>query len=133
MPLTFGREVVDEGDIAQLSCLAMKGDEPLTISWTFHGQGISSDLGIITTPIGSRGSMLVITSVGRDHNGNYTCSAKNDAGAISETAVLKVNGRIDSQEGTHYHLSFLTSRTMPFPCFRTASFNAYHVWERGCR
>ena len=109
VPLTFGRDVVDEGDFAQLSCIAMKGDEPMVVSWTFHGQGISSDLGIITTPIGGRGSMLVITSVGRDHNGNYTCSAKNWAGVISDTAVLKVNGRhfrINSQEGTNYHLSF---------------------------
>ena len=36
--------------------------------------------------------MLVITSVSRDHDGNYTCTAKNQAGAVSETAVLKVNG-----------------------------------------
>ena len=109
VPLTFGRDVVDEGDFAQLSCIAMKGDEPMAISWSFHGQGLSSDLGIITTPIGGRGSMLVISRVGRDHNGNYTCSAKNSAGAISDTAVLKVNGRylrIDSQEGTYYHSSF---------------------------
>ena len=109
VPLTFGRDVVDEGDFAQLSCIAMKGDEPMIISWSFHGQGLSSDLGIVTTPIGGRGSMLVISSVGRDHNGNYTCSAKNSAGAISDTAVLKVNGRylrIVSQEGTYYHSSF---------------------------
>ena len=112
VPLTFGRDVVDEGDFAQLSCIAMKGDEPMIISWTFHGQGISSDLGIVTTPIGGRGSMLVISGVGHHHNGNYTCSAKNSAGAVSDTAVLKVNGRylrIDSQEGKYYHSYFSNS------------------------
>ena len=99
VPLTFGRDVVDQGDFAQLSCIAMKGDEPMVISWTFHGES-GADPDIITTPIGNRGSMLVISSVGKDHNGNYTCTAKNDAGVASETAVLKVNGISSSQEGS---------------------------------
>ena len=93
--MTFGRDVVDQGDFAQLSCIAMKGDEPLSISWTFHGQS-GADPGILTSPIGTRGSMLVISSVGRDHNGNYTCNAKNEAGAASQTAVLRVNGKIEA-------------------------------------
>ena len=77
----------------------MKGDEPMVISWTFHGES-GADPDIITTNIGNRGSMLVISSVGKDHNGNYTCTAKNDAGVASETAVLKVNGISSSQEGS---------------------------------
>ena len=101
VPLTFGREVVDQGDFAQISCIAMKGDEPMTISWTFHGES-GADPNILTTPIGTRGSMLVISSVGKDHNGNYTCTAKNEAGTASDMAVLKVNGKYwSSQEGTH--------------------------------
>ena len=92
MPITFGRDVVDAGIFAQVSCIAIKGDEPLAISWTFHGKGISSDLGIMTTQIGSRGSMLIIASVGHAHSGNYTCTAKNTAGSQSETAVMRVNG-----------------------------------------
>ena len=43
--------------------------------------------------------MLVISSVSRDHDGNYTCTAKNQAGVASETAVLKVNGISSSQGG----------------------------------
>ena len=102
IPLTFGKDVVDEGSFVQLSCIAITGDEPLTISWTFHGQGISSDLGIMTTPIGNRGSMLIISSVGHKHSGRYTCTAKNEAGSKSETAVLSVNGMIivnETQQG----------------------------------
>ena len=100
VPLTFGRDVVDQGDFAQVSCIAMKGDEPMTISWTFHGQS-GADPSIITTPIGNRGSMLVISSVGKDHNGNYTCTAKNKAGTASDMAVLKVNGKLMSNTGRH--------------------------------
>ena len=106
IPLTFGKDVVDEGNFAQLSCIVMSGDEPLTISWTFHGQGISTDLGIQITPIGTRASMLSISQVGHRHSGDYTCSAKNSAGVKSETAVLKVNGKkmftFNKDTGRHY-------------------------------
>ena len=93
--------MVDQGDFAQLSCIAMKGDEPMTISWTFHGES-GADPDIITSPIGQRGSMLVISSVGKDHNGNYTCTAKNNAGIASETAVLKVNGKLSAGRQWEY-------------------------------
>ena len=83
---------MNENDLAQLSCIAAKGDEPMTVSWTFHGNSISSDLGILTTPIGGRGSILVISAVTFKHGGNYTCTAKNNAGIRHETAELKVNG-----------------------------------------
>ena len=92
LPLTFGAEVMDEGGFAQVSCIVTKGDEPLTISWSFHGSSITTDLGIMTAPVGTRGSMLIISSIGHRHRGNYTCTAKNKAAAMSETVELKVNG-----------------------------------------
>jgi hypothetical protein len=92
LPLTFGRNVMNEGSFAQTSCIVSEGDEPLTISWSFHGNDIKSDLGISITPIGTRGSMLIISSVGHRHSGNYTCNAMNLAGSKAQTAELKVNG-----------------------------------------
>ena len=93
IPLTFGKDVVDEGNFAQLSCIATVGDEPLSISWTFHGEDIRSDLGMMISPVGRRGSMLIISSVGHRHSGLYTCTASNQAGSQARTALLKVNGR----------------------------------------
>ena len=93
IPLTFGKDVVDEGNFAQLSCIAMVGDEPLSISWTFHGEDIRADLGILTSPVGRRGSMLIISSVGHRHSGQYTCTVSNQAGTQARTALLRVNGR----------------------------------------
>ena len=92
LPLSFGADIMDEGAFAQVSCIVSKGDQPLQISWSFHGGHISSNLGIITTPIGNQGSMLLISSVKHDHRGNYTCTAKNDAGVRSQTVTLNVNG-----------------------------------------
>ena len=83
---------MDEGAFAQVSCIVTKGDQPLKISWSFHGNNISSDLGINTMPIGTQGSILIIPSVGHRHRGNYTCKASNPAGVRSQTVELRVNG-----------------------------------------
>ena len=102
---------MNEGRFAQLSCIATSGDEPLYLSWTFHGSKISSDLGIMTAPIGSRGTMLVISSVSHKHNGTYTCTAKNHAGVASISTVLKVNGMFfENKEVIGYIFLFSTSR-----------------------
>ena len=92
MPLTFGRDTLDEGDFAQVICILSKGDEPLTISWSLQGAVVSAEAGITTNQLGPRTSMLTIQSVGYRHNGFYTCTAKNRAGSSSVVTELKVNG-----------------------------------------
>ena len=97
-PLAFAKDVMDEGDFAQLSCIATSGDEPLSLSWTFHGDSpekiSGSHNGISTTNLGPRMSILVIQSIGHHHQGKYTCQAKNRAGIQSQSAELKVNGNL---------------------------------------
>ena len=83
---------MNEGEFSQLSCVVSKGDEPLKLSWSFHGHNLTTGHGITITDIGSRISMLVINSIGHRHMGRYTCKAENKAGAISHSASLKVNG-----------------------------------------
>ena len=57
---SFAKEVMNEGDFAQISCIVTSGDQPLTISWSFHGadglslSGAGADDGISTTNLGSR-------------------------------------------------------------------------------
>ena len=91
--MSFGTNVMNEGSFAQVSCIVPQGDEPLSISWSFHGAEVTTDPGIITSPLGTRGSSLMIHSVGHRHSGNYTCKAKNIAGDVSETVQLVVNGQ----------------------------------------
>jgi hypothetical protein len=90
--LAFDREVMDEGDFGQLVCAVLRGDEPFTISWSLHGDIISSEPGLRTAQIGSRTSMLIIDSVGSRHVGSYRCNVSNKAGSVSASANLKVNG-----------------------------------------
>ena len=87
---------MNEGDFAQISCVISSGDQPVKLTWSFHGhrlsQGNLNDNGIAISNIGSRMSMLVIDQVRNTHQGNYTCQASNSAGTRSHIAQLKVNG-----------------------------------------
>ena len=93
LPLSFGRDVMNQGSSAQLLCIVTQGDQPLTITWSFHGSNITSELGITTMPTGPMGSLLMIPSVDHKHRGIYTCKAANKAGIRTETVELKVNGK----------------------------------------
>ena len=92
MPFDFGSEVVNQAQFAQLSCVVRQGDEPLSITWSLKGDDISSDPALSTNAIGTRMSLLVITSVEYRHSGVYTCRAENPAGVSTYSATLKVNG-----------------------------------------
>ena len=92
MPLTFGADVLDEGQFAQVVCIVGKGDEPLTISWSLQGEAVSSEPSLTTNSLGTRTSMLTIQSVGYRHSGLYTCTASNKAGSATESVELRVNG-----------------------------------------
>ena len=60
---------MNEGEFAQVSCIVRQGDQPLTISWSFHGSNITSELGITTMPTGPMGSLLMIPLVVIDTEG----------------------------------------------------------------
>jgi len=92
LPLSFGKDVVDEGDFGQLVCTVIRGDEPLSFTWSLQGAVVSSEPGLTTSQLGSRTSILMINSVGHRHSGAYTCNVSNPAGTLSSTAELKVNG-----------------------------------------
>ena len=92
VPFSFGRETIDQGKFAQLTCVVSSGDRPLSITWSLKGDIVSSDDTMTTTMLGTQASMLVIQSVDYQHSGVYTCRAENPAGITTYSAELKVNG-----------------------------------------
>ena len=92
IPFSFGKEVVNQGEFAQLTCVVSRGDKPLTITWSLKGDIVSSGPTLTTTMLGTQASMLVISSVDYQHIGVYTCRAQNSAGTTTHSAELKVNG-----------------------------------------
>ena len=75
-----------------MTCNVKKGDEPLHVTWSLKGDVISSDPELTTTMIGTRTSILIISSVGYRHSGEYRCTARNKAGSDYHETNLRVNG-----------------------------------------
>ena len=94
LPFSFGRDILNQGDFAQITCVVTRGDRPLSITWSLKGDKISSDPTLSTTMLGTQASMLVISSVDYHHSGVYTCRAENVAGISTYSAELKVNGKM---------------------------------------
>ena len=103
VPFSFGRDVIDSGEYAQLTCVVSRGDMPITITWSLKGQELNSGPSITTTMLGRRASMLVISSVDYSHVGEYTCRATNPAGSVTHSANLRVNGKhMSAREAQKY-------------------------------
>ena len=93
LPFTFGDEAVNEGEPRQLICSVIKGDKPLQISWSLQGEDLGPGPDLITTQIGDKASLLMISAVSYRHSGKYTCQVSNKAGTSSYSAELFVNGK----------------------------------------
>ena len=93
IPFSFGKDVVNQGEFTQLTCVVSKGDHPLSLTWSLKGELVSSGPTLTTTMLGTQASILVISSVDYQHSGIYTCRAENIAGTSTHSAELRVNGK----------------------------------------
>lgn len=80
------------GQATQVTCLVAEGDAPLDIMWSFQGTELSSQMGISTTKVGRKASLLLIDPATSGHRGNYTCTVRNPAGSVNFTASLDIHG-----------------------------------------
>ncbi|XP_039283540.1 Down syndrome cell adhesion molecule-like protein Dscam2 isoform X10 [Nilaparvata lugens] len=111
----FTIEPATVGDAVQLSCLATRGDVPMSMSWTAQHLGntraglvgntranngrhvgytrtrASLPPGVTLTELSSRASLLTIARVAPFHHGNYTCHVWNRAGLAELSIHLTVN------------------------------------------
>lgn len=94
MPFSFGDEPVFAGQSVQVTCFVIEGDFPLQIEWEFNGTKAFDDLGVITSNVGKKTSLLNIESVDSEHAGTYSCVAKNRAGQVRQSSSLDINGKI---------------------------------------
>lgn len=90
LPLTLSSEYVKEGDYVQFTCVASKGDLPVSFTWLLDGEEIGT--AATTVNVGRQTSLLIIQSVTFRHAGEYACIASNPAGIANETATLVVKG-----------------------------------------
>ena len=91
-PFTFLGDLVEGGKGIRQTCFVIEGDPPLLVSWFRDGQDLETDSSVRVTRIDALTSMLAISDLRSGHSGNYTCVAKNEVAAVSETARLIVKG-----------------------------------------
>ncbi|XP_065340873.1 cell adhesion molecule Dscam1 isoform X28 [Cloeon dipterum] len=91
-PFTFGDESLNAGELVTATCSITKGDSPISISWFFNNSEIESGDGdVVISKISKKVSALTIESARANHMGEYTCVAKNAAGASNFSTSLHVN------------------------------------------
>lgn len=92
VPFDLSDEAITSGQPVTIQCAVSEGDLPINFRWAFHGQELSSQMGITTLRLNARVSLLSIDSIAAGHAGNFTCTAQNSAGSVNHTATLYVQG-----------------------------------------
>lgn len=114
-PITFGEPTFFEGDLAQVTCVLRKGDQPVTFNWMFDGVSLTQADNIHVIDVGGRTSILTLDPVRAHHQGTYSCSATNGAGSAEVEADLNVNGTMALNFFSVGHLLFFSlARFMGF-------------------
>lgn len=93
-PFAFGEEPANFGEMAGVTCMAIKGDLPIDLFWTLNNNPLvaDGDQGVNLQRINTRTSSLSIDALGAQHRGVYQCVARNRAGFSVIASELIVNG-----------------------------------------
>lgn len=78
------------GSEISLQC-AVKGSEPLTVSWLKDNHEITEAENIQISHE-NQNALLRITNLHKQHGGKYSCQVQNQAGSQTCSAVLTVKG-----------------------------------------
>ncbi|GFY12183.1 titin [Trichonephila clavipes] len=73
-------------------CNVLNGDPPFEFSWYKDGLPLKDARGISVRKTDEYDSILVISKVDADSNGNYTCKVSNSRGFDEKSAILSVKG-----------------------------------------
>lgn len=81
------------GERASLTCSVIKGDLPLTITWSKNKRLLNKAKDQMSiTQVDQYNSLLVIDGVAPHHSGNYSCLARNPVAEEIISQHLTVNG-----------------------------------------
>ena len=91
LPFSFPDEV-EEGQLLQVICTVTKGDDPVTLQWYKDDTPVTSSSKFLINSVTSRMSLLVLSDVGMEHSGKYSCIVFNPVGQMERSAILRVKG-----------------------------------------
>jgi hypothetical protein len=83
---------IRSGLTIRIICSAVSGSLPMTFEWYRNG-ALTDRSDIQTESTFDYHSVLVFKPASIDHNGHYSCTAKNKAGSSSSEFDIQVNGK----------------------------------------
>lgn len=87
---------IQVGQRLSITCTVIRGDSPFFISWLKNGTPIDSDHhhkdSLSIHHLAEYSSSLLFKAIKAEHQGNYTCLAKNSVGQDSHTQIMNVHG-----------------------------------------
>lgn len=93
VPFTFGDRAANHGESMSAACAVTTGDHPLTFNWFHNGMSLAETQDV-TISTSKKRSYLEIDSVTATHAGEYICTVSNEAGTVSQSTILVVNGNL---------------------------------------
>ncbi|XP_054724901.1 titin-like [Uloborus diversus] len=71
-------------------CAVIDGDPPFTFSWFKDAKQLQESKDVTLKALDEFTSTLIVTNLGPDHNGNYTCKVTNPAGIDQHSDILSM-------------------------------------------
>lgn len=85
--------VLKTGKRTSVTCLVTDGQPPFKFTWLKDGQEIPQSSSIVIRLFDDYTSILALTNLGPDSNGNYTCKVSNAAGTTQYSDVLLMKSK----------------------------------------
>lgn len=83
---------MEAGQLVQVSCAVIEGDEPMSLQWYKDGMLLMSSSEYVVNNVDTQLSLLLLRKVNDQHRGTYTCLAMNPVGSSEYSAQLNVKG-----------------------------------------
>lgn len=75
-------------------CAVIDGDAPFTFTWRKNGNKIKEGKDLNVRSVDDFTSTLILTNLGPEHNGNYSCRVSNAAGSDEQSNTLNMRGNV---------------------------------------
>lgn len=86
-------EQIQQGDSLRLFCSIIKGSLPMNFVWKHNGKIVQESENHIQVENSSPySSILVLSSIENEDDGNYSCSVYNSIGSDSSSVMISVQG-----------------------------------------
>ena len=81
------------GKRTSVTCLVTDGQPPFKFTWLKDGQELSESNSVVIRLFDDYTSILALTNLGPDSNGNYTCKVSNVVGTTQYSDVLLMKSK----------------------------------------